>query len=301
VDGRVASGALPREVADQARYHHDLFAALYRWDEVWEVAVDIAEASNAPRLHLDQLGHFGAPGVELVAERLLAASEDPPSRVVELGCGFGGVLRHMRSLLAARGAEPALIGVDFVPDHCAVAEKIGRSLGDTAPTILTADVRELPLRSMSVDAVFACGSASHFSNMDTVLAEASRVLRPRGVLALTEEVSLRPAGGAKVGARFLRHHPAEVFPSASPAERRAEIDGAGLDVEAFESLTGWALPLLRQRVRALRFLGPCATRMFGAEAAQRLAETLESAADEYERESIQPSLIVARRPSLGAA
>jgi hypothetical protein len=43
-------------------------------------------------------------------------------------------------------------------------------------------------------------------------------------------------------------------------------------------------------------LGDCAVRMFGADAHQEMIGTLSSAADEFERGSILPVLIVARRP-----
>jgi SAM-dependent methyltransferase len=290
----------PQEIGHQARYHRELFAALYQWDQVWELAVELAgDAANAARLGLDQLGHFGPPGVELIADRLLEFTTGSMERVLELGSGFGGVIRQLGRVLASRGAQPSLIGIDFVPEHCAVAQAIARLSGDPEPTILVADVRALPFDAMSLDAVFACGSASHFSRMPEVLAEAHRVLRPGGVLAMTEEVSLRPSGGAAVGEEFARHHPAEVFPSASPEQRRDELRRSGLTIEMFDSLTEWAVPLLRQRIRALRLLEECAMRMFGRESYESLTVTLNATADEYERGSVQPTLIVARRPGVG--
>ena len=282
-------------LAAQAGYHRELFAGLFEWDAVWELALEMGgDPATAARLGLDQLGHFGPPGVELVAERIVESSARPPERVVELGSGFGGVLRQLAGRLRESGWSPQLTGVDFVPEHCALAAEIGRAVGEPAPSFITADVRELPFASASADVVLACGSASHFAAMDDVLAEARRVLRPGGIVVMTDEVALRPDDAPDPGPEFLAHHPPEVFPPASPELRLAQLGNARLDVERFAPLTEWATALLRERVRALRFLGGCAARMFGASAADAVAATLSSAAGEYERGSVIPTLIVAR-------
>jgi SAM-dependent methyltransferase len=285
------------EIDIQAAYHQQLFAAMYQWDALWQEALElVGNEEDALRLGLDQLGHFGPRGVALVAERLVASADGPLTRVLELGSGFGGALRQVGRILSTRGIQASLIGVELVADHCALSAAIGQATGDSDAVVLNADARCLPFSASSIDAIFAAGSASHFSSMIEVLAECRRVLRPGGVLAMTEEVSLRPPGAVELGEAFIRHHPPEVFSGGSPDQRRAELEAAGLTVEAFEPLVDWAAPLLRQRVQMLRLLGDCAVRMFGADAHQEMIGTLSSAADEFERGSILPVLIVARRP-----
>jgi SAM-dependent methyltransferase len=244
---------------------------------------------------LDQLGHFGPRCVSLVVERLVQATAGPLTHVLEVGSGFGGALRQVERELRSRKVDASLVGVELVAEHCANAAAISGVLADPAPRIVQADARRLPLRSGSMDAVFAAGSASHFSSIRDVLAECGRVLRPGGVLVMTEEVSVRPAGGPEPGDEFVQHHPRDVFHAATPEERRDELTAAALMVEAFEPLVRWAVPLLRQRVQALRFMAHCAMRMFGEQAYERMVRTLTSAADEYERGSIEPVLVVARR------
>ena len=114
---------------------------------------------------------------------------------------------------------------------------------------------------------------------------------------MTEEVGLRPAGGPSPGDLFQRYHPPDVFHAVTPDQRRAEIEAAGLTIEAYQPLVRWAVPLLRQRVQALRFLGHCARRMFGANPCEEMVGTLTSAADEYERGAVEPVLLTARRAS----
>jgi len=287
---------LAADAESQASYHRELFDALYRWPQFWLEAVDMAgDDACARELGLDQLGHFGPRGVALVIDRLVRATTGPLTRILEIGSGFGGALRQAARELHARGLRPCLLGVELVADHCANAAAISRTLGDAGPPIVHADARQLPLRTGSIDAVFAAGSASHFANTAEVFAECGRVLRDGGVLVMTEEVSVRAAGAPEPGDAFVKHHPPDVFHAAAPQQRRHELIAAGLEIEIRESLVRWATPLLRQRVHALRLLAHCSRRMFGDHAYERMVGTLTSAADEYERGSIEPVLVVARR------
>ena len=282
------------QIESQAVYHRQLFAKLYEWDSVWKSAVDFLGNEQAARqIGLDQLGHFGPRGVALVAERLRAAADGPLQRIVELGSGFGGVLRQLRRELAGSDAAPALIGVELVPQHCEIAAAITRTMGDDS-LVVRADAGRLPFAPESIDAAVAVGSAGHFPMQDALI-ECARVLRPGGTLVMTEEVSLRPRGAPPPGKAFVDHHPSDVFYGSSPEQRRAELETASLAIETFDSLADWALPLLRQRVQMLRFMEHCANEVFGSDGAQRIIGTLASAADEYERGSLQPTLIVARR------
>jgi SAM-dependent methyltransferase len=284
------------EIQSQEEYHLQLFESLYRWDTFWAATLDLIGDENAAvQLAIDQLGHFGPEGIAMVAERLVSASAMPLRRVVELGSGFGGALRHMGRELRSRNVSPSMIGVEFVAGHCSLTSEIGRTIKDSHALIAQADVRCLPLAPASVDGVFAAGSLSHFSHLEEVLLECHRILRPAGVLVFLDEVSLRLEGSPEPGELFLQHHPPEVFHASTPQQRRAQVEDAGLTIEAFEPLVEWAASLLWQRVRILRFLGHCAIRMYGAGHCDRIIGTLTSAAVEYERGTIQPALFVARR------
>jgi SAM-dependent methyltransferase len=62
--------------------------------------------------------------------------------------------------------------------------------------LLLADVAGLPLRSESLDAVFAAGLVAHLPNPSENLRELARVVRPAGTLAL-----FHPIGRAALAAR----------------------------------------------------------------------------------------------------
>jgi SAM-dependent methyltransferase len=285
------------EIERQAAYHAELFTNLSRWDEVWKAAVDvIGDQESAVELGLDQLGLFGPRGVSLVVERLIAnTTGESLACIVELGSGFGGALRHAGRILRSSGLHAQLIGVEIVPSHCEVARTIGRALGDETAVILAADAGHLPIPSTSIDAAFAAGSASYFSSVSDVVSECHRVLRPGGVLVMIDEVSLRPHGAPPVTEVFLAHHP--YLHTATLEERRIQVETAGFRIVEFESLAAWGEALLRQRAQAMRFLGACAHRVYGADATERIISALTSAAYEYGRGSIQPMVIVAHRSS----
>jgi ubiquinone/menaquinone biosynthesis C-methylase UbiE len=289
--------SLAADILSQEQYHRHLFSELFDWNKFWGATLQLVDddATLAANLALDQLGHFGAHGVVLAGERLSRAVKGPLNCVVELGSGFGGSLRHLGKELAARGAHPNLIGIEFVNRHCKLARQIGQVTGATGSSFVQADVANVPLAEASVDAVFAAGSASHFARVEAVFAECHRVLRSGGVLVMLEEVSLRPEGVPSPGERFLHYHPPEVFHAETPARRRTQLEASGLEIEVFENLTEWAIALLRERVRVLQFLGACAIRMYSREAYERILGTLSSAAEEYERKTVTPALIVCRR------
>jgi SAM-dependent methyltransferase len=284
-----------REIVLQKAYHDSIFEALLPWEKVWQMSIDMAgSAQAAASLGIDLVGHFGPRGVTLVLDQIVLQSEGPLSNILELGSGFGGALRLARRHLLGRGLSPRLTGIELVSEYCSLASRIGRVVGDAEPLIVNGDARQLPLRSGSIDAVFATGSAPFLRSMNLVLSECARVLRPGGVLVMTDEVGLRPDGQGEPDEEFLKNHPPEVVEQTTIAGRQAEIEAAGLVVETMSSLLDWALPLVRQRVLMLRFMAHCAIAMFGNEAYEKMVGTLTSAAQEYERGRVQPMLLTAR-------
>jgi len=93
--------------------------------------------------------------------------------VVDVACGTG----DLAALAAAAGARA--IGVDFAP--AMLARACGRGAA-----LVRGDAAALPLRPACADAV-TCGFAlRNVVEIDAVLAEAGRVLRPGGRLVLLE-------------------------------------------------------------------------------------------------------------------
>lgn len=111
-------------------------------------------------------------------------------RVLDAGCGTGRALPPLR---AAVGPSGVVLGADLTAAMLREAARAGR---DRDGALLLTDVAALPLRSSSLDAVFAAGLIAHLPDPAGNLREIARVVRPGGVLAL-----FHPIGRAALAAR----------------------------------------------------------------------------------------------------
>jgi SAM-dependent methyltransferase len=114
----------------------------------------------------------------------------PADRVLDAGCGTGRALEPLRD---AVGPDGLVVGVDLTGAMLAAAARAGR---DRAARLLLADVIALPLRSETLDAVFAAGLVAHLPHPAENLRELRRVVRTGGTLAL-----FHPIGRAALAAR----------------------------------------------------------------------------------------------------
>ena len=129
------------------------------WD--WETAVAAVDRSLDPRSSSSIIDMFG-----------------------ELGPGPGAF-----TVEAARrvGPEGRLIAVDIQPKMIAQVEKRVREAGLTNVETQVASGCDLPLDDASVDRAFLITVLPEIPEQDLALAELHRVLRPGGVLSITEE------------------------------------------------------------------------------------------------------------------
>lgn len=126
-------------------------------------------------------------------------------RVLDAGCGTGRALPPLR---AAVGPSGVVLGADLTPAMLKAATRAGRNRDGR---LLLADVSALPLRSSSLDAVFAAGLIAHLPRPADNLRELARAVRPDGTLAL-----FHPIGRAALAARQGRR--------ITPEDLRAEAN-----------------------------------------------------------------------------
>jgi ubiquinone/menaquinone biosynthesis C-methylase UbiE len=105
-------------------------------------------------------------------------------RILELGPGPGAF-----SIEAARRVQPdgTLIAVDIQPKMIAVVEKKAREAGVTNVETHVASAYDLPLQDRSVDRAFLVTVLPEIPDRHRALLELHRVLKPGGVLSVTEE------------------------------------------------------------------------------------------------------------------
>jgi ubiquinone/menaquinone biosynthesis C-methylase UbiE len=108
----------------------------------------------------------------------------PGERVLELGPGPGAF-----TVRAARRTEPggSLVAVDIQPKMIAALEQRVQEADLTNVETHVASAYELPLEDESVDRAFLVTVLPEIPDRGRALAELQRVLKPGGVLSVTEE------------------------------------------------------------------------------------------------------------------
>ncbi len=117
--------------------------------------------------------------LEAAGERVQGA------RVLDLGCGRGELL-----MATARLGAASVVGVDFSPDalglSASVLQRPENREVSRCVALIRADARCLPLASNSFDLILSTDLIEHLipPEVDRMLAELHRVLRPGGTLVL---------------------------------------------------------------------------------------------------------------------
>ena len=122
----------------------------------------------------------GQAGWRASCDALAAHLPPRPARVLDLGCGPGGVM----AAAARRWPAARVVGVDVAARMLAEARRGWP--GAAPPALVRADAAALPFAAGSFDAVTSHSFLYLVPDRDAVLAEAGRVLRPGGRLLLVE-------------------------------------------------------------------------------------------------------------------
>ncbi len=150
--------------------------------------------------------------------------------ILDVGCGAGGFLAHMRR------ARPAArcFGADFSGEALALAR------AGLARRLVQASAAVLPLAGDSADAVVLHDVLQHLPSGDDAraLAEARRVLKPGGLLSLRTNIG--PAGETGSASLHRRYDPASLA---------RLVRDSGLEIEKHVVLHPFAALLGRVRSR----------------------------------------------------
>ena len=139
-------------------------------------------------------------------DALVAAAElGGGERVLDLGCGTG----HSTLALAARAGR--VVGLDLTDAMLGEARRLARERGTANASFERGDAEELPYADASFDVVTSRVSAHHYARPRRAVQEAARVLRPGGLLVVSDSVAPEdPAQDTFLNAVELLRDPSHV-------------------------------------------------------------------------------------------
>jgi phosphoethanolamine N-methyltransferase len=205
---------------------------------------------------------FLSPGGPEEVARLLEGTDLTGKRVLDIGCGVGGV-----DLLLARDYGAAsVVGIDIEPPLVEKARALAEKHGLAGRIAFEAvEPGALPFADASFDAVFSKDSLIHIEDKDALFAEVFRVCRPGGLFVASDWLR---GGDGPLSPEMKRYVESEglSFGMASPERYRQALARAGFTEIRLADRNPWYREVARRELAALE--GELGERMAAAVGAE---------------------------------
>ena len=172
-------------ITKHVRAHYGGDGGLNVADRVRALLETLGPGQVSPE-QLAALDHFHVRGADATAELAKLAGVQASWTVLDAGCGLGGPSRHLAERYGCR-----VEGVDLTPAFVEVAELLSeRSEVADRLRYTEADVTALPFEGSHFDLVWCEHVAMNIANRPKLYREFRRVLKPGGLLAFYDVVSI---------------------------------------------------------------------------------------------------------------
>ena len=234
-------------IANDAVDSHYSIGGIY--DSITEaLQVSGVDLNNVSSDDLSPVDEFHTRGLESTIELAQKAGFQANHRILDVGCGLGGSVRHL-----AESFGSSVTGLDVSREYVEAATKLADlvGLGDKV-SFKHGSALELPFEDGSFDRVWTEHAQMNIADKGRFYAEISRVLAPGGSL-LFNDIFL--------GTEGTPHYPApwaatEDISSLVPqSEARTAIEAAGLNVASWEDKTDFTLVWFQDQMANMQAAG----------------------------------------------
>lgn len=204
------------------------------------IAAGLADGVVDPKA-LSAIDEFHVGGRAATAHVVGQLGLRPGMRVLDIGCGLGGVTRYIAKEKACR-----VVGIDLTPEYIEIARELNTLTGlAEGMEMVTGSALDLPFPDGSFDAAVTLHVAMNIADRARMYAEAHRVQKPGGLFAMYD-VTKGPAEGLLFPVPWAETEATSFV--VTPAEMHRLVEAAGFEIVHEEDRREVAMAHHRERV-----------------------------------------------------